>query len=76
MFGLSEAHYNIVKRKASDCGSSISALVKKGEKYDRIAAAEIDKAHAPVATIITRLQFVWLIGYLNGRFGNDSTDYE
>jgi hypothetical protein len=75
MFGLSEAHYNIVKRHCRECSAAIKDTISNGSKYDHVAAATITKHHAPVATIITRGQFIWLCGYLNGRFGQ-AGEYE
>lgn len=70
MFGLSEAHYNIVKKSARECSKEIGDRIKqKDEKYDRIASGVIAKHYQPVSTLLTRTQFVWLCGYLNGRFG-------
>lgn len=68
MFGLSEAHFNIAKKQARKCSEEITNLIAKGAKYDAVAAKAIDDAHSKVATIITRMQFVWLIGFLNGRY--------
>lgn len=75
MFGLSEAHYNIVKQHCRKCSEEITAHLKKGIKYDAVAAEAIDKHYGAVKTLITRMQFVWLCGYLNGRFGQKG-EYE
>ena len=75
MFGLSEAHYNIVKQKARACADEIREEIKRGGKYDQIAAGLITKHHSAVSTIITRLRFIWLVGYLEGRYGKVG-DYE
>ena len=74
MFGLNDGQYNVVKAQAKKCSAEISDLIAKGAKYDQVAAKAIDSAHEPIKPIITRLQFVWLIGYLNGRFTDK--DYE
>lgn len=72
MFGLSEAHYNIVKRAASNCTNEISdAIQKSGAKYDAVATAIISKHYTQVATLVTKTQFIWLAGYLKGRWGNN-----
>lgn len=75
MFGLSEAHYNIVKKHCRKCSGEIKEAIAGGKKYEQVAAAVIDKNYAVVATIVTRMQFVWLCGYLNQRFGQ-SGEYE
>ena len=75
MFGLSEAHYNIVKQHCRKCSEDMKELIAKGCKYDHIAAAAITRHHAAVSTLVTRAQFIWLSGYLNGRFGQKG-EYE
>lgn len=77
MFNLSEAHYNIVKKCARRCAKEVKDLIQEGKKYDEVAAKVIDKHHEAIKVLITRLQFIWLIGYLEGRLGNKrSGDYE
>ena len=75
MFGLNEAEYNIVKRAAKECMKDLKVEVTSGNKYDHIAAGIITKHHAPVSVLITRLRFIWLVGYLEGRYGQ-SGEYE
>lgn len=69
MFGMNEAQYNIVKQAARRCSKEAKELIQGGKKYDEIAAKTIDKHYEAVKVLITRLQFVWLIGYLEGRMG-------
>lgn len=69
MFGLNEAHYNIVKRAAKACSEDIKEEIKGGHKYDHIAAKKISKHYGEISTLVTRSQFIWIMGYLNGRFG-------
>ena len=75
MFGLNEAEYNIVKRAAKACADDVRKEIKSGSKYDQIAAGIITKHHAPVSVLITRLRFIWLVGYLEGRYGQ-AGEYE
>lgn len=75
MFGLNEAQYNAVKRVARNCSGELKDEIKRGSKYDQIAAGIITKHHSPISTIITRLRFIWLVGYLEGRYGQ-SGEYE
>lgn len=75
IFGLSEEHYNIVKQQARKCADDVRNEIKRGGKYDQIATGIITKHHTPVATIITRLRFIWLVGYIEGRYGK-SGEYE
>lgn len=77
MFGLNEAQYNIVKKAARRCADEAKDLIKNGKKYDEIAAKTIDKHYDPIKVLVSRLQFIWLLGYLEGRFGSSrTTDYE
>lgn len=75
MFGLNEAQYNIVKQAARKCAADLKGEIEKGGKYDQIAAGIITKHHSPVSVLVTRLRFIWLIGYLQGRFGQTG-EYE
>lgn len=75
MFGLNEAQYNAVKRVARECSVDIKDEIKRGVKYDQIAAGIITKHHSKISTIITRLRFIWLVGYLEGRYGQ-AGEYE
>lgn len=79
MFGLNEAQYNAVKRAARECGEAIKKAIELGAKYDHVATKSIDEHYAKVALLtdkkLSRLQFVYIIGYLNGRF-NKNGDYE
>lgn len=79
MFGLSEAEYNAVKAKARECGDAIKRAIELGSKYDQVAAKTIDAHYAKVELFtnkkLSRLQFVYIIGYLNGRFSTKG-DYE
>lgn len=68
MFGLNEAQYNIVKRRAKSCDKEIRDIVRAGSKYDAVAASIIDRHHSEIAPLISRIKFVWLIGYINGRW--------
>ena len=77
MFGLTEAHLNIVKRRFREMSSELKAAIEGGAKYDHVAKRIIDEHHKKdgVHTLVTRQQFIWLAGYFNGRFGN-KFDYE
>ena len=82
MFGLSEAEYNVVKSAARKCLAEIQAECekvpagKKGLAFDRVSGSTIDKHHKPLELLITRTKFVWIAGYLSGRYGNREKDYE
>lgn len=82
MFGLNEAEYNVVKAAARKCLAEIKAECdrvgsgKKGLAFERVSGKTIDKHHKPLELIITRTKFVWLAGYLSGRYGNPEKDYE
>lgn len=71
MFGLSEAHFNAVKKQASKLNDEYSKLSTKERKDDKQVAALISKVWEPVSTIISRDRFVWVSGYLKGRVGHD-----
>lgn len=76
MFGLTEAEYNIVKRHCRECSQEIKDAISKGAKYDHVAAAIIARKRKPVELLVTHTQFIWLCGYLNGRFGQADSGYE
>lgn len=76
MFGLNEAHWNIVKRAARGLNDAISELPKKDRKNEKVVIDVITKHHAPVAVLIDRYKFVWTAGYLAGRVGSKTADYE
>lgn len=75
MFGLSEAHYNAVKRKCRESSDEIKKALAGGQKYDQVATDIIAKHYEQVKTIVTKMQFIWLSGYLNGRWGKQG-EYE
>lgn len=76
MFGLSEAHWNIVKRAAKNLNDEISKLPAADRKKEKVVIEVISKTHKPVETLIDRYKFVWTAGYLAGRVGNKNGDYE
>lgn len=69
MFGLSEAHYNIVKRTCNELQKELQTALDGGAKYDHVAASTISKHYEKVKTLVTKTQFIWLAGYLRGRWG-------
>lgn len=75
MFGMSEAHYNIVKNKCDEMSEELKNELKRGFKYDCVAKIVIDKHYKQVSTLLTKTQFIWLSGYLNGRYSK-TFDYE
>ncbi|MEG0209067.1 MULTISPECIES: hypothetical protein [Gammaproteobacteria] len=76
MFGLSESHWNIVKKAARHLNDEISKLPKSDRKKEKIVIEVITKAHGPVSVLIDRYKFVWTAGYLAGRVGSKDGDYE
>lgn len=76
MFGLSEAHWNIVKRAAKVLNDEIAKMPAADRKKDKLVIEVISKAHKPVETLIDRYKFIWTAGYLAGRVGNKEADYE
>ena len=76
MFGLSEAHWNIVKRAARGLNDAISELPKADRLKEAFVIKVITKHHAPVETLIDRYKFVWTAGFLAGRVGSKENDYE
>lgn len=79
MLGLSEPHYNAAKAAAKKCSAEIKGQIQKGKKYDEVAGSIITKHFEPVHLLtegkVTRTKFIWICGYLNGRFGT-AYDYE
>lgn len=71
MFGLSEAHFNAVKRQAAKLNEEYSNLSPKQRKDDKHVAALISKMWEPVFTIISRDRFCWVAGFLKGRVGHN-----
>lgn len=69
MFGLTDAEYNVVKKAAKNCNAAGIEAVKNGAKYDQVMAEIISAHHKPIFPLISRIKFVWLCGYLAGRFG-------
>lgn len=84
MFGLSEAHYNLCKQAARRCSADLQAAINEGKpkakekakRYNELSAQFIAKHHAPIATLMDKYKFMWLIGHLNDRFGHDDGEYE
>lgn len=77
MFGLNEAQYNAVKQAARRMAKEAKDAIKKEKKtYDQVAAKMIDKHWSEVNTLVTRWQFIWIAGYLEGRFGRKDGEYE
>ncbi|QXG07683.1 hypothetical protein [Erwinia phage Snitter] len=84
MFGMSEPNYNIAKKAAKAVGDDLKkALEESGTKgndrsakYNELAPAFIIKGYSKVETLMKKEQFVWLCGYMQGRFGGGVTDYE
>ena len=77
MFGLNEAQYNAVKGAAKRLASEMKDAIKLDKKtYDQIATLMIDRHYRDVKTLVSRSQFIWIAGYLEGRFGRKYFDYE
>lgn len=76
MFGLNEAHWNVVKRAARGLNDAISELPKEQRKNEKVVIDVITKHHKPVELLIDRYKFVWTAGYLAGRVGSKNADYE
>lgn len=75
MFGLNEAHWNIVKRAARGLNEAVSKMEKKDRQNDKIMIEVITKHHEPVKVLIDRYKFAWTAGYLAGRVGR-AGEYE
>lgn len=77
MFGLSEAHWNAVKRAARGLNEAIGELPKADRKKEAVVIKVITECHKPVELIIDRYKFVWTAGFLAGRVGcKENNDYE
>lgn len=71
MFGMNEAQFNAAKRQAKKCGEAMKADVEKRGKYvDEVMKGIIAEHYQSVAPMLTITQFIWLCGYLRGRWGN------
>lgn len=75
MLGMNEAQYNAARAKCRDCTKEIKANLekidpkKRSAEFNAISTAAIDKHHKPVESLLGRVAFIWLCGYLEGRFG-------
>lgn len=74
LFNLSEPQFNAVKTAASAALSACKAEVEKNGYSDKATRLILEKHYRKVAPLISIERFVWLVGYLNNRWGTDQ-DY-
>ena len=75
MFGLNEAHWNIVKRAARGLNDAVKKMPAADRKNEKLMIEVIGKHHEPVKVLIDRYKFIWTAGYLAGRVGK-AGEYE
>lgn len=74
LFNMSEPQFNAVKTAARAALSACKAEVEKNGYSDKATRLILDKHYRKVAPLISIERFVWLVGYLNNRWGTDQ-DY-
>ncbi len=71
LFNMSEPQFNAVKTAARAALSACKAEVEKNGYSDKATRLILDKHYRKVAPLISIERFVWLVGYLNNRWGTD-----
>lgn len=69
LFNLSEPQFNAVKTAAGAALSACKAEVEKNGYSDKATRLILEKHYRKVAPLISIERFVWLVGYLNNRWG-------
>ena len=74
MFGLQREQYNAVKAVARQCVEELLKETKAGKKYDDVAMKIISGHYEKVKPLVKKTQFIWLCGYVHGRWGQNYQD--
>lgn len=74
LFNMSEPQFNAVKTAARAALSACKAEVERNGYSDKATRLILEKHYRKVAPLISIERFVWLVGYLNNRWGTDQ-DY-
>lgn len=74
MFGLDRHQYNALKAVARACTKEILEEIKSGKKYDDVAAKIISAHYEKVKPLVSKTKFIWLCGYVQGRWGQNYQD--
>nr|AFB77231.1 hypothetical protein [Enterobacteria phage mEp021] len=74
LFNMSELQFNAVKAAARAALSACKAEVEKNGYSDKATRLILEKHYRKVAPLISIERFVWLVGYLNNRWGTEQ-DY-
>lgn len=69
MFGLTQPQFNAVRAQAKKLNEAVDKLTSKQKQDNDIMKAVICEFHSPVSTIIEKMKFVWICGYVKGRCG-------
>lgn len=69
MFGLTQTQFNAVRSQAKKLNEAVDKLTTKQKQDNDIMKSVIFEFHSPVSTIIEKMKFVWVAGYLAGRVG-------
>ncbi|MCF0178620.1 MAG: hypothetical protein HUJ97_00035 [Bacteroidales bacterium] len=69
MFGLTQPQFNAVRARAKKLNEAVDKLTAKQKQDNEIMKAIICEHHSPISTIIEKMKFVWVAGYLAGRVG-------
>lgn len=73
MFGLTQPQFNAVRAQAKKLNEAVDKLTPKQKQDNDIMKAVICEFYSPVSTIIEKMRFVWVAGYLAGRCGKTET---
>lgn len=74
LFNLSEPQFNAVKTAARAALSACKAEAEKNGYSDKATRLILEKHYRKVAPLISIERFIWLVGYLNNRWGTEQ-DY-
>lgn len=69
MFGLTQPQFNAVRAQAKKLNEAVDKLTDKQRQDNDIMKAVICEYHSPISTIIEKMRFVWVCGYIAGRCG-------
>lgn len=69
MFGLTQPQFNAVRAQAKKLNEAVDKMTAKQKQDNEVMKYVICEFHSPVSTIIEKMRFVWVAGYLAGRVG-------
>ena len=69
LFNLSEERFNVLKAQAKKAINECSADSKANGHIEKRQTAIISKYYKPIKPLVSPIQFIWFMGYLNRRWG-------